>query len=484
MRIALIVDNPMRDLPGLVLVGAHLVNAGATVYLVPMNLQQWEVFSLAPDYVLVNYCRKNNEVLLGRMMRAGIRVGVLDTEGGVLSSLESYGQTLASDAFVRASVTSFMSWGPVLADFAVRSRWFEPGQVDVTGSPRFDFYHKGWRSAALRFTNISGDQQQPLVMFNGNFPLANPQFYTRAEERKQLVRAFGFTAEEVDAWQTAQANGLKGLTTLANTLAKTFSAVRFVYRPHPFESLEPYRGLLEPVSNLELVRKGTVDTWLLRSSAVIQRSCSTAIEAAMAGTVALSPSWLPTAREMVAANAVSYCCATPEEMKDVLRSVLSGTFTPPPAIRHALTRIIDDWFTAVDGQAGERVARTILNGLPSRRNGRLRVRCTSALYGLESRPRQKLVGALRKGLGIPPHFSFRPWANKRNNWDSSAKFFGKTEVEHILTAIVHASPSHQMKAIRIAHAVDAVAEKSGYPLRSLALFPARLQGAVSDDATR
>jgi len=51
MRIALIVDNPLRDLPGLVLVAAHLVNAGATVDLVPMNLQQWEVFGFLSQSV-------------------------------------------------------------------------------------------------------------------------------------------------------------------------------------------------------------------------------------------------------------------------------------------------------------------------------------------------------------------------------------------------------------------------------------------------
>ncbi|HXG70268.1 MAG TPA: surface carbohydrate biosynthesis protein [Gemmatimonadaceae bacterium] len=470
MRIALVVDNPLRDLPGLVLVASHLVNAGGTVYLVPMNLQQWEVFSLAPDYVLVNYCRKNNEKLLGRMLTAGIRVGVLDTEGGVLASMDSYAQSLASDIEVRSSITSFMTWGPVLGDYAVQSGWFSRDQVAITGSPRYDFYQDTWRPAALEFTDVPGDESKPLVLFNGNFPLANPQFYTPEEEARQLIEGFGYSAEDVGKWQSVQRNTMIGLTTLANELAERFPDVRFVYRPHPFEGLKTYENLLVPRPNLQFLRDGTVAGWILRSAAVIQRGCSTAIEAAMGGTISLSPSWIPTAEEIDIVNAVSYSCRSTDEMAATLKQVLAGNFSPHPSERETLARIVGDWFTAIDGKAAERVAQTILGGMPRTRDQSLEKRCERALYGLDAAVRQHVVGSTRRLLGISPEFSFRPWDNKRSDWAGSIKAFGSAEVERIANAVMSAAPRGSMRPIRVVPAAQASSARPGYAVRSVALL--------------
>ena len=60
-RVALLVDNPYRDLPGLVLVATRLCQEGVICYLVPFNLQGSEIWALAPDFVLLNYLRTVNE---------------------------------------------------------------------------------------------------------------------------------------------------------------------------------------------------------------------------------------------------------------------------------------------------------------------------------------------------------------------------------------------------------------------------------------
>ena len=80
-HVCLIVDNPLRDLEGLVLLGRQLAAKGATVTLVPMYEQGFDVPALRPDLVLVNYTRPNNADLIKSYKRAGILVGVLDTEG-------------------------------------------------------------------------------------------------------------------------------------------------------------------------------------------------------------------------------------------------------------------------------------------------------------------------------------------------------------------------------------------------------------------
>ena len=87
-RVCLVVDNPLRDLDGIVLLGWTLAQKGAEVFLVPMYQQAFEVAALLPDLVLVNYLRPNNRRLVEAYSKGGILVGVLDTEGGVFNSVE------------------------------------------------------------------------------------------------------------------------------------------------------------------------------------------------------------------------------------------------------------------------------------------------------------------------------------------------------------------------------------------------------------
>src|SRR5437868_8985707 len=80
-HVCLIVDNPLRDLEGLVMLGRQLATRGVKVTLVPMYEQGFDVPALQPDLVLLNYTRPNNADLIKHYKRAGILVGVLDTEG-------------------------------------------------------------------------------------------------------------------------------------------------------------------------------------------------------------------------------------------------------------------------------------------------------------------------------------------------------------------------------------------------------------------
>ena len=63
-RICLIIDNPLRDFDGIVLIAAYLMMKNFEVFIVPMNAQNSDALSLNPDVVLVNYIRKNNLEIL------------------------------------------------------------------------------------------------------------------------------------------------------------------------------------------------------------------------------------------------------------------------------------------------------------------------------------------------------------------------------------------------------------------------------------
>src|SRR5437667_6174836 len=143
--VALIVDHPQRDLAGIVLTGVQLCQQGVICHLVPHNLEDRELWALAPDLVLLNFFRPANEGLARKLMTAGIQVAVLDTEGGVWPTEEAYVELLWQDAKLRRQLECVCMWGPRLARHLVAREVLSSEQVVVTGCPRFDFYHPQWQ---------------------------------------------------------------------------------------------------------------------------------------------------------------------------------------------------------------------------------------------------------------------------------------------------------------------------------------------------
>lgn len=480
MRVALIVDHPYRDLPGLALIAVRLAQEGVQCYLVPFNLQAGEVWSLAPDFVLLNYLRANNEGFARRLSEAGIRFGVLDTEGGVLANLDSYGQGLAQDQQVRNQAAYYCSWGSMLANHAVCSGWFAPDRVIVTGSPRFDFYARPWREVALRMSAYAANYDRNLVLVNGNFPLPNPRFQSSEAEIQLLVEHFGHDLDAVRERQRTEQKMMHELAALTNRLARRFPQATFVYRPHPFERAETYEGLLEKRDNLHLVKLGTVDGWILRAKAVIQRSCSTAIEAGVAGVPTLLPSWISTAFNMPTAEDVSIQCETEEGLSQTLEAILENSFQTPAYVRQRLDQVIGDWFHRVDGKSHERVAECILGSLQTRAKRTEPSAWQGLSYGLHRRAnllRPATLAFLRRLFNLPSNWSFRRLGVVPGSlpWEQSEKYFDADQVRTLVELLESCSANGAKRPRRRILVGPARKGREGVlgllPTRSVAVFP-------------
>ena len=479
-RVALLVDNPHRDLPSLVLLALRLCQDEAICFLVPMNLRNRELWALAPDFVLLNYLRSINQELARQLLDAGIKVGVLDTEGGVLANPDAYAKTMAPSAEVRHRIACYCSWGPKLAEHAAKNGWYLDNQLVVTGSPRTDFYVHPWRDAALQASPYAGAYPSPMVLINGNFPVVNPQFQTPEQELQMMVERFNYDRDLILHWQRVQSDTMMGLVELTNGLARRFPRATFVYRPHPFERLESYTGLLDKRDNLHLRRKGTVDGWILRSSAVIQRSCSTAIEAGIAGVPALSPAWIPTPVTMDAAEAVSIQCQSPQHLEQELNQALNSQYDQPARVSSALQLVIKEWFCAADGQAHDRVASTVLAHLHGLTNHVSMERCREMLRDQNrtgSFLRSLVAVPVRRGRALLSARSARVWRNMSPDaqWDRSEKSFDAGLVRTLADAILSCDQSYWkdgVRQIRVQPAQRRGDYQFGYKRgRSVVLFP-------------
>jgi surface carbohydrate biosynthesis protein len=465
MRIALIVDNPYRDLPGLVLLAARLCQKGAKCYLVPLNLASVELSALAPDFVLLTSLRKPRQWFASQLLEAGIRVGVLDSEGGVMPNLEMYSKLTTPDRSLNRDVSCFCSWGPKLADYVKREGWYQDSQVVVTGSPRFDFYAPRWRAAALRSSASIDEFPQPIILINGSFPRANPVNLTPQLELQSWM-GLGFERDYVERHQRIEQESLVAMANIANHLAARFPQASIVYRPHPFERVETYRELLQPLKNLHLLKEGTVEGWILRATAVIQHHCTTAIEAGMAGKPALLPDWLPTAQRIESTESVSIKCASQTEMDERLTAILDGTDNQTAEVQESLDQVLQDWFYAIDGLAHERAAATILSHATNGRIDAINLsKCRRIHYDLDKpgrTARAKVGTTIRMGLGLPVSWSNRKLRDVKDwhrTWDRSAKHFDSNKVAALLEALgpfetpLKAAPAQEKRDYRLHYTV-------------------------------
>lgn len=441
-RIALLVDHPQRDLGGLVLTALALCARGATCHLVPANIAPRELWALAPDLAVLNYFRRSNQPMATGMRTGGIRAALLDTEGGVWEDFESYRELLWTDDALRRDAAVACAWGTWMAEAAVAHGTFAPEQLRVTGCPRFDLYHPDWRDAtgpAPAAAGPAGDARPRRVLINTNFSTVNPKFASVAKKVDTSRHSFGWSPARIREVLAAEGEGMAGSILLAQALAVDFPDAEIVVRPHPFEDPEPYRRALADAPNARVAAEGSIEPLIFGADVVVQRSCTTAIEAGLAGRPTLSPRWIRAAFEMPVAEAVSVPCQDYGTLHDAVRDVLAGTHRPPAAVAEARERTIREYFHVQDGGAHLRVADALMAAVDGPRTVR-EDECTRLLYHFagDQRPSApvRAAGHVRRALRLTPDFSFRQLRRvPEQRWPRTAKYFGAETVQRLVEGL-------------------------------------------------
>jgi surface carbohydrate biosynthesis protein len=463
-RVAFIVDHPARDLGGLVLVAAELCRHGITCHLVPLNLMHGQIWSLAPDLVVLNYARPGNARIARALLDAGIRVGVLDTEGAAWETPDAYSELAWSDRDQLHRLAFVCMWGPLLARHMVDRGLLLASQVSVTGCPRFDFYHSRWHGVF----DESATPQRPVLLINTNFSFSNPRFATARRNREHLEKELGLGAERVSAYLQAEQAAMRGMIELAKSLAGDFPECEVVLRPHPFEEPTPYALEMAGCAGVTVDGSGPIQSRLSSSLAVIQRSCSTAAEAAMAGVPTLSPQWLPAPALIPFAEAVSVRCGSYQDMRAELCRIMGGAGATRSATLAARENL-SDWFAASDGRAYRRVADTVRAALPRERTVS-EARCIANLYQLsnpEQSRRQRLAARLRYALRLSPAWAFRQWRIADGAaWCGSEKYFGVDDVTRLAGRIARADAGRELDPARLRIGAAQTDNPRGGPVRS------------------
>ncbi|QQN62727.1 hypothetical protein JIR23_24660 [Bradyrhizobium diazoefficiens] len=438
-HVCLIVDNPLRDLEGLTLLARELATRGARATLVPMYEQGFDVLALRPDMVLVNYTRPNNVDLIKAYKRAGILVAVLDTEGIAGKNADQFADMVKS-AGCGALIDLYCVWGQSQHAAFLRHGTVPADIVHATGCPRYDFCAPPWR-AALPNPSVGAG----YVLINTNFPTVNPRFSnSSADEETTMVRA-GFSREFARQFIADGRYAYRNTLETAITLAKHFSGVQFVLRPHPFENISSYDALAA-LPNARVIQSGTSLEWLSGARMLVHQNCSTAIEAAMLNVEPLSMEWFNTpALRLDAATRVSRAAMNADKMIELVGLGLEARLPPPPPETAAFRgEIMSDLYTAIDGASSARVCDAIFATLaaPERSGSKADAVPAPSLRGVA-------VDVVRRTLGYRVSSALRRrYGSAENERRRTGKAFGIEAVNAIMQRLDTASGDGRRFAVR------------------------------------
>jgi len=214
----------------------------------------------------------------------GFRFAHLDEEGAVFGGDEDQWRWMLDgrlDPSVLSDDDQVCTWGDFQADHYSERCPSLADRVHVTGHPRFDVYRTPYRtlyeSAAVDLRNRYGQ----FVLANTSFGFANSKYSIA-----RLWRLYpGDSSARLSAWWSDETQRLAHMTDALALLAAERPHTTIVLRPHPAEDRELYRVLFRGYKNVIVEESsGPVAPWLLAASALVHDGCTTAIEAALAGT--------------------------------------------------------------------------------------------------------------------------------------------------------------------------------------------------------
>jgi surface carbohydrate biosynthesis protein len=429
-KVCLIVDNPARDLDGMVLLARRLAISGCDVFLVPMYSAGYEVASIAPDFVLLNYARSANMQMIKTFSAAGMAVGILDTEGGVWESVEKFVKSVPLDT-LNDDIDQYYTWGPIQREAFLQYTQLAENKISVTGPPRYDFCKSPWVNA-LESYNISS---QNFVLIISNFALAYPRFGSPETEMNNMV-AVGFDREYAQArYEDEKVTSVSMLNLIVET-AKKFPQIEFVVRTHPFENDARYKNEFKNYNNVKIVREGPVMAWLKDCQLMLHFNSSVSIDAVLMGVPVYTPNWLSTDVSKGLSD-ITLNISTKLNNEEDWFKVLSRVPIGPNQELERGKKALSDWFYSIDGLAHVRVSEKITEFLVHNKKKVDLVKCKEIFfYGSTNKKNWKgYVDSLgRHFLGSKNYRWIRNHVLTKNfmRGTKSDKFFNVNQVNSIL----------------------------------------------------
>jgi surface carbohydrate biosynthesis protein len=203
--------------------------------------------------------------------------------------------TLDADSYVKYRVAEealgatakFFAWGPHQAN-TIATRIPNSGhKMVVTGNARFDLLREPYRGLFAHKVNELKEHYGSFILINTNFGyynniLGREAALNRLKKQKQIKNR----EDEDFFWQWSDYIGeiYRHFVAMIAHLSGEFPQHTIVVRPHPSENFAKWQQDTKSFTNVQVVHDGNVVPWLMAAEVVVHNSCTTGVEAYVAGT--------------------------------------------------------------------------------------------------------------------------------------------------------------------------------------------------------
>ncbi len=325
------VENQVRELDAKLLLACVAAERGFPVILGSRPYVDFAMPEI-PRGVFVAKSMRSRSALMFNIIRAlGNDIVAWDEESLVrFNSSEYYSWRFSENTF--APLKHLFAWGRDDAEMFAAYPGCRGLPVHITGNPRIDLLRKEVRGyfepAVADLRNRFGD----FILINTNFAFVNAFV-----QKLNLVLEAGAAGKPVVS-RTGQGMSLEfaqgmfrhqqaiydNFARLLPLLSGWFPDYQIVLRPHPSENHAVWENIAASLTNVHIVHKGNVVPWLMAARALLHNGCTTAVEAAVLGTPAVT--YQPVTAQCydyALPNSLSHVARTAAEVQDLLRGIVT-----------------------------------------------------------------------------------------------------------------------------------------------------------------
>jgi surface carbohydrate biosynthesis protein len=239
-----------------------------------------------------------HSIYFSKDFRAGNRsmFRILAGLGDIIVGLDEEGLVDFSDEFrlmkMEPEVLGYLrvafAWGENDARIDRLARGMADKPVVVTGNPRVDMLRP--ELSPYFASEVAGIRERygHFVLFNTNFSVVN-HFISDHTRFKVADWVAEEKATEMKSGMLAhKARLLDSFLKLIPELSRALAPYPLVIRPHPSENRQTWIDVTEGLENVHVVHEGNVVAWLTAADVLIHNGCTSAVEASVLGTPALS----------------------------------------------------------------------------------------------------------------------------------------------------------------------------------------------------
>lgn len=269
-KICIIVDNPSRDLKGILLLSLYLLEK-FDVFLVEQYNKR-ELYLLRPAIVIFHNARKNNISEIIFCKKNNIKVCILDTEGGY-DSFGVMNEVINHELKKNLKLVDlYFCWGLYMYKKLKKNinKNFKK-KIKLTGSPKSDLIH---HYSQKKFPDKID------ILFNTSFPIIDPRYGNKKKTIKFFKKELNYinNKKKISYLKASESNQDEFID-LIKKISADYTNKRISIRIHPFESKKKYEILSKNFKNIKIVSDNEdLNETLKYAKVLIHYNCTTSFE--------------------------------------------------------------------------------------------------------------------------------------------------------------------------------------------------------------